>query len=243
MRPVGQVDSEWPLRDIHQKWAGLMAEEYRLGDATFRSEALDFARQMMRRAGDQLKRIVEELSHQGYRFVNPQGPVHAPEVGIAECCSELRHRSVHVPIALEAWLAEVGGVDLTGSHPAWSRPGYSFDDAATDEYPILTDAFVCVVPQGYLENLYDEWIHRQEIELFPFRIDFSPDDLHKANISGGPPYELSASIPAIDSLVLNERHCTTFVGHLRYALRWRGFPGFENLPGEGEWSTIQPESL
>ncbi|MFN6108334.1 MAG: hypothetical protein ACK5EA_28270 [Planctomycetaceae bacterium] len=54
---------------------------------------------------------------------------------------------------------------------------------------------------------------------------------------------MSASIPAIDSNVSNEGHGTTFVGHLRHALRWRDFPGFENLSDEGEWSSIQPEWL
>ena len=122
MIPVGGVESEWPLRDFHLKRAELMAQAYRLSNATFRSEALDFARHMMRRAGDQLKRIAEDLSRQEYRFVNPRGPVHAPEVGLEDCCTELSYLCVNLPIALEAWLAEVGGVDLTGSHPARSKP-------------------------------------------------------------------------------------------------------------------------
>jgi len=100
-----------------------------------------------------------------------------------------------------------------------------------------------LAPHSYLEHLYDEWILGRSTETIPFRIDFSPDDLHQANISGGPPHELSASIPAIDSNVSNEGHGTTFVGHLRHALRWRDFPGFENLSDEGEWSSIQPEWL
>ena len=32
---------------------------------------------------------------------------------------------------------------------------------------------------------------------------------------------------AVDSLLLNEGHCVSFVAYLRLSFEWGGFPGFE----------------
>lgn len=240
MKIVTDIYAEWPLNRIHSDWAVLMAQEYRLSDDTFRLEVFGFARQMIRKARDEFHRIATQLSKQDYQFANPEGPITAPDLRVADCIEEYRRRGVHVPIVLEAWLIEVGSVNLMGSHPGWSVPGYVFDHDTSTTNPLRTDAFVCHVSTSYLDYLYDEWQSLEPGERPPFRIDFSPDYLHKANISGGPPYQLDTNSPSIDSLVLNERHCTSFLGLVRLALRWRGFPGFEYISNEGTWSMIGP---
>jgi hypothetical protein len=240
MKIAADIYSNWPLSRIHTDWAALMAQDYRLSDMRFRMEVVGFAKQMMRKAGDAFKRIADELTVQGYQFASPAGPLIAPDHNIADKLADFQSRNIFVPIALEAWVTEIGTVNLMGSHPEWSRPGYVFDDDTATTNPLHTDAFVCEVTASYLDYLYDEWQSLDANERLPFRIDFSPDHLHKANISGGPPYQVETNVPTIDSLVLNERHCTSFVGLVRLALRWGGFPGFEVIGNEGRWSTIQP---
>jgi hypothetical protein len=230
---------DWPLNRIHLEWAILVSQDYRLGDTGFRSDVTRYARQMMRKAGDLFKMIIEQLDQQDYRFVNPNGPLSPPEYQIADRIAEFRNRQIFLPVALEAWLCEIGTIDLTGSHPDWNKSGYDFGDHTTMSEIIVTDAFVCDVTVDYVDYLYKEWLSLDGHQRIPFRIDFSPDHLHKANVSGGPPYQLAAQAPGIDALVLNERHCLSFVGLIRLALRWRGFPGFEQIPNEGCWSTIQ----
>jgi hypothetical protein len=58
-----------------------------------------------------------------------------------------------------------------------------------------------------------------------FAIDFSPDDLHKAEISGGPPYAIEAPNLAVDGIVLWEIHQTTFVNYLRTVIQHAGLGG------------------
>ena len=132
----------------------------------------------------------------------------------------------------------MGSSDLTGSHPDWSRSSCIFGDHNTVSEVIMTDAFVCKVTVDYLDYLYNEWVCLDGDRRIPVRIDFSPDHLHKANVSGGPPYQMSAHPPAIDTLVLNERRGLSFGRMIRLALCWKGFPSFEQIPNEGISSTI-----
>lgn len=60
-----------------------------------------------------------------------------------------------------------------------------------------------------------------------FQIEFAPDYLHKANISGDAPYGIEVPNSAVDGLVLGEVHQTTFVNYLRIAFQWAGFPGWD----------------
>ena len=54
---------------------------------------------------------------------------------------------------------------------------------------------------------------------------FAPDDLHKADISGGPPYAVRAPDASVDGLVVWEVHQTTFVNYLRTVMRTAGMGG------------------
>jgi hypothetical protein len=63
--------------------------------------------------------------------------------------------------------------------------------------------------------------------LGPLWLPLAPDDLHKQNLSGGPPYavELPAPSPAdaVDPILAGTRTHPRLVAYLRHAFRWGGF--------------------
>jgi hypothetical protein len=60
-------------------------------------------------------------------------------------------------------------------------------------------------------------------------IIIAPDDLHKANTSGGEPYEIEVPDLGADGKLLNERHELYFVEYLRLVFRFGGFPGYDGI--------------
>ena len=108
----------------------------------------------------------------------------------------------------------MGEVNLMGVNPQWSRPTYVESDRG-DGYPLLSDPLVVELSEEYAFYLLSEWQDSQEDRPADLRLDIAPDYLHKANISGGPPYELSAGTPSVDGILWNERSCSTFVSYLR----------------------------
>jgi len=218
----------------HTEWACLVSQDYCLSDDAFRAEALAFAMQLMARFKIRVFQIAERLQSEGYRFAIPENVLVEPESSVSDWINEFRQRKLYVPIALEAWLRVIGGVNFMGTHPDWPRPAYAFDDDRNQEYPIYADPLVVEMPEEYAVVLYDEWIDRCQAdeEPGPYLLEIAPDHIHKANISGGMPYRLSTDRPAIDRMLLNERHATSFVGYLRAAVRWHGFPGFDYMRNE-----------
>lgn len=105
-----------------------------------------------------------------------------------------------MPISLRAWFEQVGGVALLGSH----------------EDPLMVTS-----PRRLLEMIDAEeagdWM----------ALWIAPDDLHKANISGGDPYIVTIPNASADAEFEFEWHRTTFVKYLRKAFEWGGFPGWE----------------
>lgn len=62
-----------------------------------------------------------------------------------------------------------------------------------------------------------------------FPVALAPDYFHKADVSGGAPYEIELPDASTDPLWLNDdlHEGKTFVGYARSALlEWAGFPGF-----------------
>jgi hypothetical protein len=58
-------------------------------------------------------------------------------------------------------------------------------------------------------------------------ITIAPDDLHKANTSGGDPYAVAVPDQRADGVLLDERHNLLFVDYLRLCFRYGGFSGYE----------------
>jgi hypothetical protein len=62
--------------------------------------------------------------------------------------------------------------------------------------------------------------------------------LHKANVSGGDPYQIPLPCPYADAALLNERHETTFVRYLRISFACAGFAGFDGRPSPPEFQAL-----
>lgn len=232
------MDSERSLRSIHVDWSCLVGESRRLREPAFRAEALRLSRRMMGRARDGIARIVDRLNAAGYRFVDPPRAHVGPEPGLEEWFRDQEARGIHVPMSMQGWLLEVGGVNLMGSHPEWPHPAYLFTQAETSEGVWYTDPLVVELSRESILEMHADWLYRRKEDgdygAGPFRLEFAPDSLHKANVSGGPPYEVDAFEPLVDSLVHNDPRGQTFVAHVRDALAWGGFPGFRYIPDAPE---------
>ena len=191
---------------------------------------------MMQRARGYVLDVIEELQRAGYRFVDPDATCVLPNSETEDWLDSLPGRNIHLPIALQAWLLEVENVNLMGTHPPWPTPAYAFEDRRAGSYPIYTDPLVVELPPDFLDYLHDEWVQEESGEAFI--VDLAPDHLHKAGISGGMPYGLPGDRPRADTILLYERHCTSFTGYLRRALYWRGFPGFDYMVAEEIAATV-----
>jgi hypothetical protein len=124
--------------------------------------------------------------------------------------AEFEKRVGAMPLSLRAFYEVVGEVNLIGHHPILDPRN---NTVATD--PLVVYAF----DEGAVE--YDE------DEDGPAAITIAPDDLHKANTSGGDPYEMAIPDLRADGELLNERRELFFVDYLRLCFRFGGFPGYE----------------
>jgi len=212
---------------IHSGWANLVSRSHCLYDDKFRLEALGFAMRLMQGFRDFLLKLIDRLDAEEYEFV-AKDVYRDPDINAADWIEELRRKSIFLPISLEACIKTIGYTNLMGTHPSWRVPAYKYEYDKHFEEPIYTDPFVFEVTHEYIEYLYSEWCSGDTPERDPiFKIDISPDYIHKANISGGMPYQIAADKQRVDSLFLNERHCTTLFGYIYRTAYWRGFPGFD----------------
>jgi hypothetical protein len=97
---------------------------------------------------------------------------------------ELEKQAGPVPLSLRAFYEIVGEVDLIGHH-----------DTISPE----ADPLVVFPLEAMLQEFGDEIAAEG-------RITISPDHYHKANISGGDPYEIALPDPRADAELLNEPH-------------------------------------
>ena len=76
------------------------------------------ARETMRRARENVERLVTELPKLGFQFEGE--PFTPAAAGIAADLDRLEARVGVLPLSLRVWFEEVGLVNLNGSHPDWS---------------------------------------------------------------------------------------------------------------------------
>ncbi len=220
---------------MHTEWAFLVAQAHRLPDPEFRTTAVKLARQLCARARFNVERLVQGLSQGGYVFAFPD-EVHVPDDGRAsEWISEFERLGVYLPIFLQAWITEVGSVNLMGSHPSWPESGYSGLPPSNGGI-WYTDPLVLGLDREYLKSEYEDWCWFVDkdgpAEAGPFRLAIAPDHIHKANVSGGPPYAIDTTAPSVDTLLLNARDCTSLFHHVHNAFFWGGFPGFAYIDAQ-----------
>ena len=222
--------SEWLERyragERVQVWAEMTAACPDLRETADWDDAVGVARETMTRARTNVERLVDLLPANGYQFRLPfERAFVSPPADIEAQLDAFEVKVGRMPLALRAWFELVGHVDLTGIHPEWEF-----------EYP---DPLVVAAPLDSLASEFDEWQADRgtEWDRGAFTLDLAPDALHKADVSGGPPYGLEVPNAGVDGSFLNERHGTTFVNYLRIAFVWGGFPGWDpDAPVLGEWA-------
>src|SRR5258708_13204351 len=96
----------------------MVGQAHRLPDPGFKTEAMTIARELCAEICAKVEILVSELKATGYVFAFPDC-VHVTNVGdLSEWNEAAEHLQIHLPVFLQAWLVEVGSLNLMGSHPA-----------------------------------------------------------------------------------------------------------------------------
>lgn len=194
-------------------WAELLALGPAVRQDPHAADALAVAFETMRRVNENVVTVAARLDDLGYEFT---GDAHKPPgKKTRKLVDKLEKRLGALPLSLRAFYEVVGSVDWIGRHPALMREG---DIVAPDPLVVFDVEDVL--------NLVDSEDNEAEGV-----IPIAPDDLHKADVSGGPPYEIAVPELAADGKLLNERHALYFVEYLRLVFRHGGFPGYSDMDG------------
>ena len=235
-------------------WKELVALGGSVREDPHAADSLAVAYETMHRVEQNVRTLVQRLTGIGYRFTpNPgsSGAASAAVTGLAKMLASVvasmassgaakqnqrTEPAPHVPppasaqrevadfekqfgtlpLSLRAFYEVVGEVNLMGSHPRIDPPRNT----------IAPDPLVVYgLDEGALE--YDE--EDDDGDGQPNAITIAPDDLHKANTSGGDPYEIAIPDLRADGELLNERHRLFFVDYLRLCFKFGGFPGYEAM--------------
>ena len=101
----------------------LVGQRHLLHDQSFHREALRFAREFCARARTNIKLLIEQLLRSGYLFKDER--IHtAPAADTIGWIHEFEKKGIYLPVILQAWMMEVGSVNLTGTHPNWPMTAY-----------------------------------------------------------------------------------------------------------------------
>ena len=210
--------------EYEQVWSELNALGEQVRQEKLLPDALAVARETMRRVKCNAEVIAVRLQSIGYRFGyeadeeedNFVSPCSPPSPDAAEQVAELEKLVGLLPLSLRAWYEVGGGVDFIGYHKLW--PGIYLDPLVIG--PIEYALGEC---QDWQDQVSEDGLD----EVGPYEVDVAPDFYHKANESGGGPYQIELPNAAADALLLYEWHDTHFVEYLRECFRWGGFPGFD----------------
>jgi len=205
-----------------------------LGDAVskepVRVEALEVARESVRRVYHNLRLLQARLTEAGYVFVRNAPLVAAADDSVQQL-ERLEEPLGPLPLVLRAWFETIAEVDLRGSLADWSDPGpfraTSPLQGIVEEAVPYTDP-LCVGP---LNDLVEQANGRMAelAELEPdegLLFAFAGDVVAKQEASGGI-YGLLLPCSDFDTDVEVHRP-TTFLDYLRESLAWGGFLGWAN---------------
>ena len=220
------------LSNIHTKLSILNSESYKLQQKEFYHEAISYLRLVFSRASYLIDKATENLVNDGYVFAFPNEKRGKPDPSVLDWAVELAEsKNIYLPLSIITWISEIGNVNFCGTHPGWEKTGYAFEGNTNEVW--YTDPLVFELDKDNILYQYEEWLYQTEEcgedETGPFKISISPDYIHKANVSGGAPYEVNADKMQFDSFLLNERHGAGVVYYLRNSLNWGGFPGFKYI--------------
>lgn len=223
-KPVGDLAARYVRGEHDEVWRELRAYAAIAGD--LREEALAVARETMRRVARAADLIAERLAargwtaHSGTLRTAPSPEDRVMSNRIATFTGE------PLPVSLDAFWETVGGIDFVWNYDGDATPpGLGVDLDMTEMDPLA------VHPPATADWQLEEWedgrsgVHPEL--LGPHHLSLAPDHLHKANISGGPPYGVELPFRGADPIFVNEAHGLPFVDYLRLCFRWGGFPRLE----------------
>lgn len=211
-------------------WAELTALGDAVRDEDVYADAVAVADETMSRARLNVETLVSRLTSLGYNFVHPEQTFVLPGPWIEEQVAQLEAITGPLPLSLRAWYEQVCGVDFCGSHRRlglWTSPLRGKTREWEWGEVIYADPLVVFPIEAVLMQFGAETTTNDPQDGEQHYIVIAPDDVYKANISGGAPYEIKVPDLAADGPLLNEWHHTTFVNYLRNSFKWGGFPGFE----------------
>jgi hypothetical protein len=204
-------------------WQELVALGASVREDPHAADALAIAYETMHRVEQNVRTISGRLAAIGYRSTS--GQMHQTPGGKThDQIERLEKKAGTLPLTLRAFYEVVGAVDWVGEHPS----------LAPLNDPVAPDPLVVFSIEDALQQCKSGLVEDQGV------IVIAPDDLHKANTSGGEPYEIAVPELGADSRVLNERHDLYFVEYLRVVFRFGGFPGYDGIdPGPADLAQLQ----
>ncbi|MEW2260715.1 hypothetical protein [Streptomyces sp. NPDC047869] len=183
------------------------------------------AAETMRRVSSHISRLAEQLTALGLEvsgaMLSPPTPADAAEL------DDLAGRIGGIPLALDACLRYAGGVWFSGNLPELGQYASGFQSREVDFYPdplIIPDAGSLRADwDTYCELLEDD----PESDQGEFIFEFSPDALHKANVSGST-YDIRMAHTVADPILegVDRRPGITLVEYLRWSISWGSMPGW-----------------
>ena len=195
-------------------------------ESEYLEQAHEVIEETIARSIRNIDRLISGLPNLGYEFAPSEGcPVRrGPDDADAACLDAIEFVAGPLPLFLRQWLLRVGEVNFVGCNPAWT-PDWTHS---------RNDPLVVQCPPGYMLSEFEAWeLDRGTIhESGPFRVPVAPDELHKAHVSGGAPYELEVPNSSVDGLLLGQRGHTTLVNHLRICFAGGGFADWPDGPPE-----------
>ena len=207
-----------------------------VSDAEAAGEAQAVCDEMALRARHNVEVIIDRLTTQGFRFhtnddaQDPVVPFHGSSSGAGAQLRWLEERVGPVPMTVSSWLRLVGDVWLVGTHPRW--------EASAEADPLVIEIEGLRWPgksmQDYFAEEFEQWNEgvAEGESAGVFVLPVAPDRLHKANISGGPPYGFTLPDACADALFLGEV-AMPFVAYLNWVFQNGGFPGVSQ--GNQQW--------
>ena len=181
-------------------------------------------RETMKRCRENIEKLFSSLKAANYPFEYPDEAFLPPPANVIERISELEKKVGIIPLSICAWYEIVGSVNFIADPESEWTEGYPD--------PVYVSDFDYI-----FEYNEDNW------NRYSYKLSISPDDYHKADVSGGPSYKISVPNLSVDALLENEKRNTTFVDYMRIAFVSNGFPGGLGHDAAQMWQKYKPEFL
>ncbi|CPS44485.1 hypothetical protein [Mycobacteroides abscessus] len=205
-------------------WRDLWQLGSRVREPRYLEDATEVAYTMAIRARRNIELIADRLVDSGFvaHTNDSERKSRVPFIPAGEdsrvFVAQLTEKLGPIPLTVASWIEFVGDVWLVGSHPRW--PGIHQSDPLVVEFECAYSGGHSVA-YSYYEGEYEEWL---KSGIGSFQMDFAPDRLHKANISGDEPYGIFVPDACVDGTVNMGGRRMSFVSYLNWVFKAGGFP-------------------